>query len=163
MNICEITLKRDQTPEGQKRPDVLNRKIEVSELKSTVRLKVSVAGLKALEAAGGITKFLTERDETKLSPKLLKLKNKLLAAGKIKVKQEEPEAAEEAAPEEAAEAAATEEKPEEKPAKEAVPAEEAKAQEKPAEEAPAEEKPAEPASEEAAAPEAPDDAPKEDA
>lgn len=178
MNICEITLKKDQTPEGQKRPDVLNRKIEVSELKSTVRLKMSVAGLKALKEVGGITQFLTERDEKKLSPKLLKLKNKLIAAGKIEVKQEEPEPTEEAAAaapaaeaqaetaegaEAPAEAAPEAAKPEEKAAEEAAPAEEAKAEEKPAEEAPVEEKPAEPASEEAAAPEAPKDAPKDDA
>ncbi len=154
MRICEITLKKGQTSEGQKRPDLLNRKIEVPDLKRTVRLKVSAAGIEALKAAGGVTKFLEEREEKKLTPKLRKLKAKLIEAGKIKVKAPEPEPTEEApakaeapaegeapAEEVKAEEAPKEEAKEEKPAEEA-PKEEAKAEEAPAEEA-KEEKPAE--------------------
>lgn len=138
MNLCEITLKKDQTPEGQKRPDLLIRKIEVPELKGHIRLKVTVAGLKVLKDAGGITKFLTERDEAKLLPKLKKLKAKLVAAGKIKVKAPEPTAEEVAAAEKAkAEAAPKEEAAKEEAPKEAAPKEKA-----PKEAAASEEKPA---------------------
>ena len=113
MHLCEITLKRDQTPEGQKSPDLLNRKIEVPDLKTSVRLRISSTGIKVLEEAGGITKFLEAREEKKLLPKLIKLKQKLIEAGKIIVKKEEAEKAEEAP---AKEAKAEEAPPEEKPA-----------------------------------------------
>jgi ribosomal protein L28 len=132
MKTCEVTRKRGQKIEG-KRPDLLSRKIEIPELKSSLRLKLSAEGAKVIKDAGGVTKFLQDQEEAKLSPKLAKLRAQLIEKGVIKVKGEKP--AEEAAPEAApAEATATEEAPAaeasteeaspEAPAAEAAPAEE---------------------------------------
>lgn len=90
--ICEITGKRiphlHNLPEGD-RPDpkeakraLLKRKISVPELgkgkaKGSVNLKVSEAGLKLIQAAGGFAKYLKEQEDSKLSKKLLLLKRKI--------------------------------------------------------------------------------------
>lgn len=91
MRLCEVTLKKDRTPAGQKRPELLHRTVELPELKGTVRLLLSTEGLKVLSEAGGLTKFLQERSDKKLSARLKKIKTKLVAAGAITIKQEAPE------------------------------------------------------------------------
>ena len=136
MRLCEVTLKKEKiegAAAGSKRPGILHRRVEVPELKSSVRLKVSTEGMEAIKTAGGLVKFLEQRDEKKLSKKLRLLKQKLLAEGVIKVPESE-KAAEETPPAEAAAAsaeasaeAAAEEQAEakgEEAAAEAVPSEE---------------------------------------
>lgn len=107
MRICEITLKKEKVAAagaGSKRPDILHRSIKVPELKGSVRLKLSTAGVQLIQSAGGLVKFLEQQqDDKKLSQKLRLLKQKLLAQGIIKTPEPE-KAAEEAASPEAAEA-----------------------------------------------------------
>lgn len=145
MRLCEITMTKEGRPEAGKRPDLLHRKIEVPELKTSIRLKISSAGLKLLDEAGGLAKFLAERDEKKLSSKLSGLKQKLIKAGAIKVQKEEPKKVEEAAAEAGAEAAKTEEAPQEevKPEEPAKAAEAPQEEEAPKAEAKSEEEPVE--------------------
>ena len=174
--ICEITKKKiphiSNLPEGEKgdpkshRRLLLKRKVKVPEIKGTVSLKVTAEGLKEVNAAGGLAKYLKDADDKKLSTRLLRLKRKIHGEPKpekpssAKATEGKPaeEAKAEAAPAPAA-AAAPAEKPaeakaEEKPApeekKEAAPAE------KPAEEAKAEAAPAEEKKEETPAAEAGD-------
>lgn len=141
MRLCEITLKKEKVAgggAGSKRPNILHRSIKVPELKSAVRLKVSTEGMQIIQSAGGLIKFLEQRDEKKLSKKLRSLKQKLLAQGIIKVS-EPAKAEEEAPPAETAEAAAEApeegkaEKAEEKAEKKETKSEEA-SEAKPAEE-----------------------------
>lgn len=90
--VCEITGKRTPHPNNlpeNERPDakaakraLLKRKIAVPELgkgkqKGSVNLKVSEAGVKLVQAAGGLAKYLKEQDDTGLSKKLLKLKRQI--------------------------------------------------------------------------------------
>lgn len=76
--ICEITRKKAKSlKEGEKRPNLLKRSIEVPELKGSVRLRVSSEGMEVLKKTGGLVNFLKERDEKKLSPKLYHLKVRL--------------------------------------------------------------------------------------
>lgn len=148
--ICEITRKKIphfQNISGEQKPDpkayqrtLLKRNIKVPEIKGSVNLKVSEEGLKLIKEAGGLSKFLKDRDDKKLSPRLLKLKRRIYG----EPKPEKP--AEEEAP--AAAGTPPEEKPAEEkaaaePSTEEKPSEGAKAEEKPAEEPKSEEKPAE--------------------
>jgi ribosomal protein L28 len=143
--ICEITRKKIphlQNIAGEQKPDpkayqraLLKRNIKVPEIKGSVNLKVSEEGLKLIKEAGGLSKFLKDRDDKKLSPRLLKLKRRIYG----EPKPEKP--AEEEAP--AAAGTPPEEKPAEAAKAEEKPAEAAKAEEKPAEAAKSEEKPAE--------------------
>lgn len=150
--ICEITRKKiphfsnlaDELKKDPKsyRRVLLKRKIKVLEVNGSISLKISEEGAKLLKETGGLAKFLKDRDDKKLSPRLLKLKRKIHGEPEPeKPKEEEAKAA--PAPEKKAEAAPTEEKaPEEKKEEKA----EAKAEEKPTE------KPAEPVKEAAAPP-----------
>ncbi len=117
MKTCEVTRKKAQATEG-KRPDILSRRVDVPELKSKLRLKLSAEGIKIIKDAGGIAKYLADIDEAKLSTKLKALRAKLIDKGAIKIKVEKP--VEEVAPAEAAaeEAAPAEEAPKEEAATE---------------------------------------------
>lgn len=93
---CEVTLKK-QAPKNNseenknKKPLILKRKIEIKELKESVRLRLSEEGLKALSEAGGIAGYLKANLDKKLSQKLEAIKNKLIAKGVITIKKAEPE------------------------------------------------------------------------
>ncbi len=124
--ICEISRKRvshfSNLPEAD-RPDpkayrriLLKRKVKVPEIKGAVNLWVTEAGLKEVKSAGGLAKFLKDRDDKKLTPKLLKLKRKIHG----EPKSETPAAAEASA---SAPAAPAEAAPKEAAAKEAPPTE----------------------------------------
>lgn len=108
---CEVTKKRPAPTTEGKKPSLLKRKLEVKELKESIRLRVSEAGLKAVKDAGGLVGFIKAQGETvKLTPKLEDLRKKLIAKKIIVIKKDEPEQApEEAAPAQE-KAAETEEK-----------------------------------------------------
>jgi ribosomal protein L28 len=109
---CEITGKREShpsnLPEGTaapKRPMVLSRKVNVTELGKggSVRINISEAGLKIVQEAGGLVKYVQETADKKLSATLLKLKAKFPPPEPEKPKEEAPAA--ETAPVEEAPAA----------------------------------------------------------
>lgn len=76
--ICDITGKKAQKlSNGTKRPDILKRKIEVPELKESIRLRLSSHGLKVLEESGGLVAYLKKNAAKKVSPKLETLKRRL--------------------------------------------------------------------------------------
>lgn len=92
-SVCEITRKRvphfSNLPEDN-RPDVkayrrvlLKRKVKVPEVQGSVNLWVTEEGLKQVKEAGGLAKFLKDRDDKKLTPKLLKLKRKIHGEPKV--------------------------------------------------------------------------------
>lgn len=129
-SVCEITRKRvphfSNLPEDN-RPDVkayrrvlLKRKVKVPEVQGSVNLWVTEEGLKQVKEAGGLAKFLKDRDDKKLTPKLLKLKRKIHGEPKPEKPAEAAgEGAKEAKAEtggeaEAAKSEAKEEKPEAK-------------------------------------------------
>ena len=155
-DYCEITCKRPAKAEGPK-PSLLKRKIDVPELKTSIRLRVSEEGLNVLKEKGGLKAFLKDRNEKNLSQKLMRVKSLLGLPTDAEVKKQAEEKA--AAAKKAEEAAAAKEAKaaEEAAAKEAKAAEAAAAKEAKAAEAAKEEAPAEEAAapaEENAAPEA---------
>lgn len=88
--LCDVTGKKSQKLiNGAKRPDLLKRKIDVPELKESIRLSLSSHGLKVLEEAGGIVKYLKKDPAKKCSPKLEALKVRL----NIRVEEPKKEAA----------------------------------------------------------------------
>ena len=129
--ICEITRKRvshfSNLPEAD-RPDpkayrrvLLKRKIKVPEIKGAVNLWVTDEGLKQVKTAGGLAKFLKDRDDKKLNTKLLKLKRRIHGEPKAETpeadsKAEAPAGAAAAAPGEPASEKAAEAAPAEPPA-----------------------------------------------
>jgi ribosomal protein L28 len=156
-HLCEITRKRYRRnglppspgkKSEKRKPELLKRKIEVKELKGFVRLSVSPEGLELLKKSGGLAKFLKDREEKKLSTKLVRLKHKLYG----KPKQEEKEEIKE----KSASAKATEDKaPAAKEAKADKPVEAKAAPEAKEESAKPEEKKEEPSSAKAAEGKAP--------
>ncbi|MDX1387257.1 MAG: hypothetical protein R3257_06670 [bacterium] len=140
--ICEITRKKIphlKNMSGEQKADpkayqrvLLKRNIKIPEIKASINLKVSEEGLKMLQEAGGLSQFLKDRDDKKLSPRLLKLKRRIHGEPEPEKPAEEAPAAEKPAEEKPAEAKG-EEKPAEAPPAEEKPAEEKKAEEKPAE------------------------------
>ncbi len=92
MHVCEITLKKfrqngSPTARGKKneqaKPVLLRRKVEVKEIKGSVRLAVCAEGLEILKKSGGLAKFLKDREDKKLSSRLLRLKRKIHGEPKV--------------------------------------------------------------------------------
>lgn len=76
--LCDITGKKAQKlGNGTKRPDILKRRIEVPEVKESIRLRLSSSGLKILEESGGVVGYLKKNPAKKVSPKLETLKRRL--------------------------------------------------------------------------------------
>lgn len=109
--LCDITGKKAQKlSNGTKRPDILKRKIEVPELKESIRLRLSSHGLKVLEESGGVVAYLKKNPAKKVSPKLETLKRRLHIGPEISKEAESPKGEPAVTPAEAA--VATEEKKE---------------------------------------------------
>lgn len=122
--LCDITRKRIPHPsnidqdspwQDAKSPRYyLKRSLKVPEAKTKLNLWLSQEGLELVKKAGGLSAFLKDREDSRLIPKLLKLKRQIHGEPQA----EKPAEATEG--EAKTEAAASEEKPAEDKAAEAA-------------------------------------------
>lgn len=88
-NICEITGKRrlkghrvshaNNKSIHFQQPNMQERMIFVPELGIRFKLNVCTQGLRTLDKHGGLARFLFNSDTSKLSPRLLRLRNVLVS------------------------------------------------------------------------------------
>lgn len=90
-NVCEVTGKKrlkghrvshanNKTIHFQQ-PNLKKRRLFVPELGLKITIRVSSAGLRTLDKAGGISRFVFKADPEKLSPTLRKLRKQLISRG----------------------------------------------------------------------------------
>ena len=90
-NTCEITGKRrykvnrvshanNKTKHFQQ-PNIQERRIFVPELGIKVKIKVTTSGLRTIDKAGGISRYLIKADPEVLSPDLRRLRKVLINKG----------------------------------------------------------------------------------
>lgn len=89
--ICEITGKRrlkgnrvshaNNKNRHFQQPNIQERRIFVPELGFKVSLRVTTNGLRSIDKAGGLSRYIVKAKPEILSPKLLKLKKLIMAKG----------------------------------------------------------------------------------
>lgn len=90
-NVCEVTgkrkLKGNRVSHANNKkihfqqPNIQERRIFVPELGQKVSIKVSTSGLRNIDKAGGISRFLIKADPEKLSANLRQVRKLILKKG----------------------------------------------------------------------------------
>jgi len=62
-------------------PNIQHRSLFVPEINGRFKIKVSTSGIKILNRAGGLSRFLVKQDPEKLTPRLRKLRKAILKKG----------------------------------------------------------------------------------
>lgn len=90
-NVCEVTGKRklkgnrvshaNNKSTHFQQPNIQSRHIYIPELAQKVSINVSTSGLRTIDKAGGISRYLVKTEACKLSPDLQRVKKLITQKG----------------------------------------------------------------------------------